>query len=278
MEFEDYMNSIAEKSTCDRQGGDYISKADGLIHCGKCHEAKEQIVSILFGRKKTFKAVRECRCERTEADRKKEDLKRWEQNEYIKRLAKQGVTSKMYEKCTFEADDGRQPEATLFCMNYVSNWKYMKQNAAGAVFYGRTGKGKTFFAGCIANELIKQGVPVIITSLQSLVNNRVQANNGHTERIELSRFQCFVLDDIGVANSTVTAYDIVNEIYLMYKPIIITTNLTPEQLVNPHDIESKRIYDRLIERSATRYCLIENNSSRLAAAKNKRQLINNTNT
>jgi DNA replication protein DnaC len=42
-------------------------------------------------------------------------------------------------------------------------------------------------------------------------------------------------------------YKIVNARYAQGGPVIVTTNLTQEEMVNPADIEYKRVYSRLLE-------------------------------
>ena len=51
-----------------------------------------------------------------------------------------------------------------------------------------------------------------------------------------------MLDDIGVENASQTAYNIIDEWYQTGKPLIVTTNLTPNELKQPQTRELKRIY------------------------------------
>jgi DNA replication protein DnaC len=43
-------------------------------------------------------------------------------------------------------------------------------------------------------------------------------------------------------------YNIIDSRYRAGLPMIITTNLTSEELKNPQEITNKRIYDRVLER------------------------------
>ena len=60
-----------------------------------------------------------------------------------------------------------------------------------------------------------------------------------------------VIDDLGAERETDYAleqvYTVIDERYKSEKPLIVTTNLTYEELKNPTDIRYKRIYDRVIE-------------------------------
>ena len=42
-------------------------------------------------------------------------------------------------------------------------------------------------------------------------------------------------------------YNVIDSRYISKKPLIATTNLTPEQLKNPEDVPHARIYGRLLE-------------------------------
>ena len=42
-------------------------------------------------------------------------------------------------------------------------------------------------------------------------------------------------------------YNVIDSRYISKKPLIATTNLTPEQLRNPEDVPHARIYGRLLE-------------------------------
>ncbi len=272
MDFARIIEKTAKRSAVTMNDGDFIGE-NGLIYCGKCKEAREQVHIIPYLNNKKIRAIRLCKCEREQEEKEKQDFKRWEYEQKVKELTRIGITSPMYQRYTFGKDDNRQPKATAFCRNYVDKWETMKENAAGAIFYGEVGKGKTFLAGCIGDELIKKGVRVLFTSLKSLVNNRIKSNNGKAEQINLDRFQCFVLDDIGIENASSTAYEIIDEIYRLNVPVIITTNLSPDELKNPDTTEKKRIYDRILQQSATNFCLIDNNKSRLEIAQQKRKYI-----
>lgn len=272
MNFGQVIESMAKKSAVVVNDSDFTGE-NGLVYCGKCKEPKEQILNIPYLNNRQIRAVRPCRCEREKEKHEEQNLKRWEHEQAVKRLKEIGITSPMYRQYNFENDDNRQPTATAFCRNYVDKWEVMKKNSAGAIFYGEVGKGKTFFAGCIANELVEKGVRVLFTTLKSLVNNRVKSNNGKGRQIALDSFQCFVLDDIGIENATSTAYEIIDEIYRLNVPVIITTNLSPNELKNPDTTEKKRIYDRILQQSATNFCLIDNDNSRLKIAQQKRKNI-----
>ena len=67
----------------------------------------------------------------------------------------------------------------------------------------------------------------------------------------LCSFPLLILDDFGMERGTEygleQVYNVVDSRYRSRKPLIVTTNLTLEELQNPEDTPHARIYDRLIE-------------------------------
>ena len=56
--------------------------------------------------------------------------------------------------------------------SYVDNWEEMKRNHIGCLFWGPVGTGKSFIAGCIANELLKQEVTVKMSNFNTIIDDR----------------------------------------------------------------------------------------------------------
>ena len=78
------------------------------------------------------------------------------------------------------------------------------------------------------------------------------------ERIDyidsIGRYDLLILDDLGVERNTSYAteqmFQVVDRRYRSCKPLIVTTNLTLEQMKNPPDLEHSRIYGRILEHCA----------------------------
>ena len=117
----------------------------------------------------------------------------------------------------------------------------------GLLLFGGVGTGKTYTAACIANELLAQGVSVVMTSLVKLIENGISDLCSRLSAIDL-----LILDDLGAERSTDYAleqvYNIVDSRYRAGLPVIYTTNLTLEELKNPADMRYARIYDRVLEK------------------------------
>ena len=63
----------------------------------------------------------------------------------------------------FENDNGRSHRCTTH--RYVEQWQTMRAENLGLLLWGGVGTGKSFLAGCIANALMEQEVPVRMTNL-----------------------------------------------------------------------------------------------------------------
>ena len=54
--------------------------------------------------------------------------------------------------------------------SYVEQWQTMRSENLGLLLWGGVGTGKSFLAGCIANALMEQEVPVRMTSFDRILN------------------------------------------------------------------------------------------------------------
>ena len=84
------------------------------------------------------------------------------------------------------------------------NWKEALSNNVGLLLFGDVGTGKSFFAGCIANALLDQDVPVLMTSFPTILNRLTGVYP--EERVNfinsLNDYDLLIIDDLGVERST----------------------------------------------------------------------------
>lgn len=266
------INDIANKNPLpEPKEGDYRDK-DGILHCGVCHKPLERILNSEALGFKNKKVTCVCDCYGKEKEEFDQRLKREQLETKVKELRKDGIT-KAYEEMTFENSDNRNSKEIKICKSFVSNWtKIYAERKGGLLFYGDTGTGKSFLSCCIANALLDKGVPTLVTNLSKLVRDR---NDKNKTPINLNSLELLVLDDIGVENASQTAYNIIDEWYQTGKPLIVTTNLTPNELKQPQTRELKRIYDRIIEMCPLPV-LVKGEITRLDTARTKRTELEKT--
>lgn len=257
--FMNFLEELSRRAEPVKNEGDYFK--DNLLHCGVCNEPKQAVKEIPFADNKKLIVTLQCKCQREEDEKQRLALAECEHKRKVEYLTKRGLSYTKYKECTFAKDDGRNTDITKLCCNYVRHFPEMKEMNNGIMFYGDTDKGKTFYACCIANALIQREIPVLVTTLSNLVQNRVKSMTSNAPEIFLDDFRCIVLDDIGTENTTQTAFNIIDEIYLSKKLLIVTTNLSPSNLKST-DTEHRRIYNRILEMCSTKI-LVDNNKSRL---------------
>lgn len=229
------------------QEGDYTE--DGLLYCGKCHTKKQCEVEI-FGKKRIVPCM--CKCAKEQYDAEEADFQRRQKMLKIEQLRKSGFPDSNMQGWTFEKDDGANEIVSEVAQKYVKYFDEMKQRGKGLLLFGKVGTGKTFISACIANALIDKGYPCLVTNFARLVNTISGMYDGKQEYIDsLNRFDLLVIDDLASERDTEYMGEIVQNIidsrYRAGLPLIITTNLTSDELKHPAEIRKQRIYSRLFE-------------------------------
>lgn len=122
------------------------------------------------------------------------------------------------------------------------------------MLWGNVGTGKTFIAACIANALIENGVSVLMTNFSKILNSLSAMfdvdRNKFIESFNL--YSLLIIDDLGIERNSEFAleqvFNVIDSRYRSKKPLIVTTNLTLDELKHPKDLAHARIYDRVLER------------------------------
>jgi DNA replication protein DnaC len=251
MDFSNFIDGIAraaEQSNGKREG-DFINAEDGLLYCGKCNTPKQCKVN-LFGVDRIVYCICKCRQEQLAAE--EAEQKRIERMRHIQRLRKLGFADDEMQHWTFDADDHQNSQITKIAHNYVDNFAEMKKRGKGLLLFGTVGTGKTFISACIANALIDKGHPCLVTNFARLVNTIQGTFDGKQDYIDsLNQFDLIVIDDLASERDTEYMGEIVQNIidsrYRAGLPLIITTNLTSDELKHAKEIRKQRIYSRLFE-------------------------------
>ncbi len=112
-------------------------------------------------------------------------------------------------------------------------------DAGNLLFVGGTGLGKTFLSACIARAVADRGCSVVYESAGHLFSKLEQARfNGNeetrAEAAKLTACDLLLLDDLGTEMPgqfvTSALYSLLNDRLLAGKPMVISTNLTVEEL------------------------------------------------
>lgn len=236
------------KETANIVEGDYLGE-DNLYYCGKCHTRKQTIVNI-FGNTKIVPCI--CECKAAEIKAEEEARKQQEFFNKVMNMRRVGFPEKAMQEWTFANDDGSNPKMTEAMKNFVKHFQTFREEGKGLLLFGSVGTGKTYLAACVANELISKGIPCLVTNFARISNEVQGMFDGKQQYYDnLNSFPLLVIDDLSAERKTEYMQEIVfNVIDARYRanlPIIVTTNLTREELLNPSNLTHQRIFSRLFE-------------------------------
>ena len=226
----------------------------GVKFCGKCRTPKQLWLDLPLpgGRMERRLVPIACLCREQEqaaqdARERKADFDAW-----ISSMIEQyGLSDRSYTSHTFSKDDRQDAAISDICRRYVERWEEMQADNMGILFYGSLGRGKSFFSCAIVNALLEKCVPATVTNFPRLLNILQGAKERQTYIDQLQRYKLLVIDDLGVErDSTYAAEQVYNVIDARARsglPLIVTTNLTMEELKAPPTMQAARIYDRILE-------------------------------
>lgn len=220
---------------------------DGLKRCKRC-DGLTQCRITLFGVEQVVRCL--CPCEKqrmAEIDAQEMRLQKIERNR------RDCFDSPEMQSWTFAADDRKNPKISDAMEQYANHFDEFLSKKSGLLLFGPCGTGKSFFAAAIANKVIEMGFTAKMTNFATIINRLQSTFDGRDKAIEgLNKYQLLVIDDLGAERTTSymqeLVYNIVDSRYRSGLPMIITTNLTREQLKHPGSVENERIYDRIMER------------------------------
>ena len=244
------INAVLENMTTTIPEPEDYTGEDGLLYCGKCRKPKEAYFApdkaAIFGRDRH---PAECDCQRTAREEREAAEKRRRHLDTVEELKRRGFTDLTMQEWTFANDNGKCPQMEIAHF-YVEHWEIMREENIGYLLWGKVGTGKSYFAGCIANALMEQEVPVCMTNFATILGDLAASFEGRNEYISrLCSYPLLILDDFGMERGTEygleQVYSVIDSRYRSGKPLIATTNLTLEELQHPQDTPHARIYDRL---------------------------------
>lgn len=237
--------------------GDYIAD-DGLWHCGVCGKAKQKKIDSSFLHTTVWCI---CDCKRKEIEEKEKRMKYEEDMRRVEQIKAVSMMSDKYRKASFSSYIVRDEneKALRVAKTYVEDFRKMiteghpktGEKNVGLIFYGQTGTGKSYTAACIANALMEQKISVIMTSFVKILQD-VNGSEDEARYIGmLNGCSLLIIDDLGAERNTDYAlekvYNVIDSRVRTDKPMILTTNLSFDEMMKNPDIRYRRIYDRIFE-------------------------------
>lgn len=227
--------------------GDYIGD-DGLLYCGKCHTRKQVRLKKPDGKEITPMCL--CKCQVAARDAEESEQKRLDRVYRINDYKRAGFPDTELRNYTFAHDDSANSNASRAAHNYVEHFSDFKKAGKGLMFYGNVGTGKTFLVACIANALIDELHPCLVTNFSRIINTLQGMYEGKQQYIDsLNRYDLLVIDDLAAERNTEyvneIVYNVIDSRYRSGKPLIVTTNISPDEMKVESDINRKRIYSRI---------------------------------
>lgn len=248
--YEAVINNIAARVPGGEQREDDYIGADGFLFCGKCKTRKQTRIE-LFGQEKIVPVM--CQCEQRKYDAELEARKAEDERRRIAAMRRSCFPTDEMARCTFAVDDQTDARISAAMRRYVEKWDEIRLENMGLLLYGPVGTGKTFYAACIANALLDQGVPVMMTSFARVVNTMQGMYSGRQEYLDkLVSYPLLIIDDLGAERGSEymleQVYSVVDARYQTGRPLIVTTNIPIGEIKEPQDLKYRRIYDRILER------------------------------
>ena len=221
---------------------------DGIEYCSICKEPLQHKYEI----NGEVRVVRvSCACaekRRQEEEKQKTDAYR---RQRIKDARDEAFSDKRLFDYTFANDDGENSMMLNASLNYVKLFDMLAKDGKGLMFLGGVGVGKTYYAACIANALIDSGHSVIFTNFAAIANSMFGGKDKQSFIEKLMRCDLLVLDDLASERDTEYMGEIVQMVidrrYMNNMPIIVTTNLSRDEMVTTNNIRRQRVFSRLFE-------------------------------
>ena len=243
---------VAQLMKTEEAPGDYTGP-DGLLYCGKCHTPKQTRLGFnpATGERAGTLVRAACKCQREadEAEERRAERERFKQD--MARRREDGISCPDGLRYTFAQDDRAEAKVSDACRRYVEHWNEMRTENIGILFHGTVGTGKSFYASCIGNGLLEKRVPVAATNFPRLLNLLQGTYEKQALLDRLSIYKLLIVDDLGVERDSAYAeeqiFNIIDARSSSELPVIVTTNLTLEELEHPTSMQYARIYDRVLE-------------------------------
>lgn len=223
---------------------------DGLLMCGKCHTQKECVLHKRDGTTRTVRCA--CECSVAQNAEEAEEKRKRDRLQYLDSMRRTGFPDAEMREWTFAKSDHTDQKNENIARRYVANFDAMRSQGTGLLLCGPVGTGKSFLAAAIANELISQGTPCLMTNFSRIISRISEKFGGDQKYLDnLNRFDLLIIDDLGAERDSEYMGEkvmaVIDARYRAGLPLIVTTNLNPKDLYDPSDIRRQRVFSRLKE-------------------------------
>ena len=239
-----------------RKAVDYIGP-DGLLVCGVCGHPMQTYIEVpnpTPDHMSKLLTTTSCECDRKAEREEKARKQAIENQDKISRFRSFSMLDDKFKGISFE-----MLEETMYntknlrtCRRYAERFGNMVAENQGLLLWGNVGTGKSWAAAAIANYLLGKVIPVVMVSFVEIIKDIESKKKTQEEIISLvNSAQLVIFDDLGAERGSDFAlekvYSIIDSRYRKQLPMIVTTNLTMEQMKEETDIRYCRIYDRIFE-------------------------------
>lgn len=229
--------------------GDYKDPETGLYRCGVCNEFKQAFFE-LPGYKKIVGCS--CRCTREQDAARREQMERQRAAyDAARRRAECFGGDAKKAAFTFDVDDQRDARLSRRVRGYAKEFASYRETGKGLLLLGPVGTGKTFYACCIANAVIDAGYSARVTNFAQIANELQGTFDKDQVHSRLRRADLLVLDDLTAERDTSfmqeIVFQVIEERSTVQKPLIVTSNVSAQEFLNPGDLARRRVFSRLAE-------------------------------
>lgn len=247
--FMEFLDEISEATRLNAVVEPEDFEKDGLLHCGKCNTPKQCRIEI-NGIIRVESCMCECENKAYLHEREVFDAMQMHDLYESRRNTCFHGNSSLYDS-RFSGDDGKgDRNAFSLFKNYAKNFETALNENHGLLIYGNVGSGKSFAAACIANHTVDNGYTAYFTNFAEIKNNLWGAGNKQAFINYICRYDLLIIDDFGTESESSYTSEIVTNIFdtrvNKQKPMIITSNFTPEQLKKGGEMEYQRIISRVL--------------------------------
>ncbi len=160
-------------------------------------------------------------------------------------------------------------------LEYVENFEKIKNESHNSIMLtGKTGVGKTHLSESVGNALIKNGYTVLYQTANNIFSKLVEYKFGDIKRYNdyidnIINVDLLIIDDLGTESVNgpriEEMFTIINERMIRNNPIIISTNLSIQDIINTYG-------DRILSRIAgnSRMYKIDGEDIRVKNAKQRK--------